>query len=52
MNKRILISLTATIGLGFSTATLAWLEKGGERDEVLTLTPDRENGIEHLRVHR
>ena len=50
MNKRILISLTATIGLGFSTAALAWLEEGGERDEALTLTPDRENGIEVYEV--
>ena len=50
MNKRLLISLTAVIGLGFSTTTLAWLEKGGERDEALTLTPDRENGIEVYEV--
>lgn len=50
MNRQLLISLTAVIGLGFSTATLAWLEKGGERDETLTLTPDRENGIEVYEV--
>ena len=28
MNKQLLISLAAAIGLGFSTASLAWLEKG------------------------
>ena len=42
MNKQLLISLAAAIGLGFSTASLAWLEKGGEREEALQLTPDRE----------
>ena len=47
MNKRLLLSLSAAVfGLSFSTATLAWLEEGGERDEALTLMPDQENGIE------
>ena len=50
MNKQLLISLTAVVGLGFSTVSLAWLESGGERDETLTLTPDRENGIEVYEV--
>ncbi|MEN8206329.1 MAG: c-type cytochrome [Pseudomonadota bacterium] len=50
MNKQLLISLTAVIGLGFSTASLAWLEAGGEREEALTLTPDRERGIEVYEV--
>ena len=50
MNKQLLISLTAAIGLGFSTASLAWMEGGGERDEALHLTPDTENGIEVYEV--
>ena len=50
MNKRLLISLTAAMVTGFSTASLAWLEAGGERDEALTLTPDRERGIEVYEV--
>jgi cytochrome c553 len=50
MNKRLLISLAAMLGLGFSAVSLAWLEAGGERDETLTLTPDRENGIEVYEV--
>ena len=50
MNKRLLISLTAAIGLGFSTVSLAWLEAGGEREEALSLTPDRERGIEVYEV--
>ncbi len=45
MNKRIL-SMTAVtlLGLGLSAPSLAWLEKGGERDEALHLKPDLENG--------
>ncbi|MEA2093278.1 MAG: c-type cytochrome [Pseudomonadota bacterium] len=50
MNKRLLISLTAAIGLSFSTVTLAWLEGGGEREEAMDLTPDLENGIEVYEV--
>jgi len=51
MNKRLLLSLSAAvIGLGFSTTSLAWLEGGGEREEALKLTPDRENGIEVYEV--
>ena len=51
MNSRLIIStITTLVGLTFSTASLAWLEKGGERDEALTLTPDHENGIEVFEV--
>ena len=51
MNSRLIIStITTVLGLTFTTASLAWLEKGGERDEALTLKPDRENGIEVYEV--
>jgi len=51
MNSRLLIStITTVLGLTFSTASLAWLDAGGERDEVLTLTPDRKHGIEVFEV--
>jgi len=46
MNNRLLIStITAVLGLTFSTASLAWLEAGGEREEALALTPDHKHGI-------
>ena len=45
MNKKLHSSITvALLGLLFSSASMAWLEKGGERDAALALTPDRENG--------
>ena len=51
MNSRLIIStITTVLGLTFTTASLAWLEKGGERDEALTLKPDHENGIEVYEV--
>lgn len=51
MNNRLIIStITMVAGITFSTASLAWLEKGGERDEALTLEPDHENGIEVYEV--
>ena len=50
MNKQLLISLTAAIGLSFSSVTLAWLEGGGEREDAMDLTPDLENGIEVYEV--
>ena len=51
MNSRHTIStITMVIGLTFSTASLAWLEAGGERDEALTLKPDHEHGIEVFEV--
>ena len=51
MNKKLHISIAAIfLGLAFSTASMAWLEKGGERDEALGLTPDLENGIDVYEV--
>ena len=51
MHKRILITLTtALLGLGFSGASLAWLEGGGEREEAMDLTPDLENGMDVYEV--
>jgi cytochrome c553 len=51
MNIRLVAStLIALIGLTFTTSALAWLEKGGERDEALTLKPDLENGLDVYEV--
>jgi cytochrome c553 len=51
MNSKLLAGVTAAIvGLAFSSASMAWLEKGGERDEALHLTPDPENGLEVFEV--
>ncbi|MGB5308007.1 MAG: hypothetical protein WBN45_03815, partial [Arenicellales bacterium] len=51
MNKKIQISIAAMfLGLAFSTASMAWLEKGGERDVALGLTPDLENGVDVYEV--
>jgi len=51
MNKRVLVYLSGVVlGLGVSTAALAWLEAGGEREEALELTPDLENGIDVYEV--
>jgi cytochrome c553 len=51
MNKRLPVYLSAAvIGLVYSTASQAWLEAGGEREEALELTPDPENGIEVYEV--
>ena len=51
MNSRLTIStITTLVGLTFSTASMAWLEAGGERDEALHLTPDREHGIEVFEI--
>ncbi|NNF95805.1 MAG: c-type cytochrome [Halobacteria archaeon] len=51
MNTRLLLGMAITlIGLTFSTASLAWLEKGGERDEALKLKPDLENGVDVYEV--
>jgi len=49
-NRLIISTITTVLGLTLSTASLAWLEKGGERDEALTLKPDHENGIEVYEV--
>lgn len=50
--KKILVAAAA---VAFSTAiatssAMAWNEGGGEQEEALTLTPDRENGIEVYEV--
>lgn len=51
MNKKIQISIVAMfLGLAFSAASMAWLEKGGERDVALALTPDLENGVDVYEV--
>lgn len=51
MNTRLLLSMAITlICLTFSTTSLAWLEKGGERDEALKLKPDLENGVDVYEV--
>ena len=51
MNKKLQISIAAIfLGLVFSTASMAWMEKGGERDVALGLTPDLENGIDVYEV--
>ena len=51
MRKRVLTTLiAAAVGLGFSGASLAWLESTGERDEALHLTPDVENGMDVFEV--
>ena len=51
MNTKLHISIAAIfLGLAFSTASMAWLEKGGERDEALGLTPDLENGVDVYEV--
>jgi len=38
------------LSLVFSTSAMAWLEKGGERDVALGLTPDLENGVDVYEV--
>ncbi len=51
MNSRlILATITSVIGLTFSTASLAWLEGGGEREEAMDLKPDLENGMDVYEV--
>ncbi|HID49719.1 MAG TPA: c-type cytochrome [Chromatiales bacterium] len=51
MNKRLTATLvTVLCGLAFSGASLAWLEKGGEREEALHLKPDVENGMDVYEV--
>jgi len=51
MNKKLHISLAAIfLGLAFSAASMAWMEKGGERDEAMALTPDLENGVDVYEV--
>ena len=51
MNIRLVAStLIALIGLAVTAPSLAWLEKGGERDEALTLKPDLENGLDVYEV--
>lgn len=44
----IIALMAATISI--STATLAWNESGGEKDEALHLTPDLENGMDVYEV--
>jgi len=44
------IIAVAVLGLAFSSSSMAWLEKGGERDEALALTPDLENGVDVYEV--
>ncbi len=51
MTMRLLLGIAISlISITFSTASLAWLEKGGERDEALKLKPDLENGIDVYEV--
>ena len=51
MNTKLHISSAAIfLGLAFSTASMAWMEKGGERELALGLTPDLENGIDDYEV--
>ena len=51
MNTKLHISIAAIfLGLAFTTASMAWMEKGGERDLALGLTPDLENGIDVYEV--
>jgi len=51
MNIRLVAAtLIALIGLTLTTPALAWLEKGGERDEALHLKPDLENGLDVYEV--
>ena len=38
------------LSLVFSTSAMAWLEKGGERDIAIGLTPDLENGVDVYEV--
>jgi len=38
------------LSLVFSTSAMAWLEKGGERDVAIGLTPDLENGVDVYEV--
>ena len=51
MNTRLLFGMAITLILmTFSTVSMAWLEKGGERDEALKLKPDLENGVDVYEV--
>ena len=51
MNTRLLFGMAITlISLTFSTVSMAWLEKGGERDEALKLKPNLENGVDVYEV--
>lgn len=51
MNKKLQgIIAVAVLGLAFSSSSMAWLEKGGERDVAMGLTPDLENGIDVYEV--
>ena len=51
MNKKLTSSITlAILGLAFSSVSMAWLEKGGERDAALALTPDLKNGVDVYEV--
>lgn len=51
MNKKLLSIITVVLlSLVFSTSAMAWLDKGGERDVALGLTPDLENGIDVYEV--
>jgi cytochrome c553 len=51
MNIRLVAAtLLALIGLTFTVPALAWLEKGGERDEALHLKPNLENGMDVFEV--
>jgi cytochrome c553 len=51
MNIRLVAAtFIALIGLTLTVPALAWLEKGGERDEALHLKPDTENGRDVFEV--
>ena len=51
MNSRLaLTTATTVISLVFSSASLAWLEGGGEREEAMDLKPDLENGMDVYEV--
>ncbi len=51
MKKRSIVSITGLAAVMLvSGSAFAWLEKTGERDEALSLKPNRENGIEVYEV--
>ena len=51
MNKTLQTTIAVVLlSLVFSTSAMAWLEKGGERDVALGLTPDLENGVDVYEV--
>ena len=46
MKKRIIVSTIAAVAaIALNSSAMAWNEAGGEKDEAMLLTPDRERGI-------